>query len=143
MFEYVFFQSRTADEFVRFVRAHGLEPELEREADLWQVRLPDTAAPELLDAAESLYDDLLSQDRAAQEAEDAAGGEAAGVVVELADGRKVYAPVEPDVLARVLEVLTPQELGRMVEAIVSAVENPDDRSLCRRVENDGVGDAPV
>jgi hypothetical protein len=63
---------------------------------------------------------------------DAADQHAAGVVLDLASGDTVYARVDPVLLGRVMQVLTPQELGGMVNAIVHAVENPDSGRLCRR-----------
>ena len=62
---------------------------------------------------------------------------AAGVVVKLRNGDTVYAGVDPRLLGRIMEVLTPEEFGEVVNAIVDAVEHPDTRSLCR-----GSGEAP-
>ena len=54
------------------------------------------------------------------------------MVVNLASGDTVYARVDPGLLGRIMQVLTPQELGEVVNAIVDAVENPDGRPLCHR-----------
>ena len=56
----------------------------------------------------------------------------AGVVVNLKDGRSVYANVPGDLLQRIMQALSPKELGELVNAIVDAVENPDDGPLCKR-----------
>ena len=60
--------------------------------------------------------------------------QSAGVVVNLKSGDRVYAEVPSALLARVMAALTPEELGTLVDAIVDAVENPDARSLCQRLD---------
>ena len=113
--------------------ALGLAPELHRAADCLEVRLPENLADATVDALEAACDELLELDQALTDDEDAAGGHyAAGVVVRLGDGRSVYADVAPELLNRLLTVITPQELGGLVDAIVSAVEQPDERPLCKR-----------
>ena len=58
--------------------------------------------------------------------------QASGVVVNLKDGRSVYAGVRPDLLGKVMQALSPEEVGELVDAIANAVETPDDRSLYKR-----------
>ncbi|MEF3193069.1 MAG: hypothetical protein K6346_02445, partial [Halothiobacillaceae bacterium] len=55
---------------------------------------------------------------------------AVGIVVHLSDGRQSLARVEPDMVRRILTVLSPEELGQFVAKIVDAVENPDDSPIC-------------
>ena len=45
------------------------------------------------------------------------------------------ARVDPLLLGKVMEVLTPQELGDLVNAIVDAVEHPDAQPLCHRPDD--------
>lgn len=56
----------------------------------------------------------------------------AGVNVTLGNGRVVQAPIDPGLMRRLLAAVSPQELGEFIDAIVAAVENPDDRPLCQR-----------
>ncbi|MBA1329914.1 hypothetical protein QQ73_01505, partial [Candidatus Endoriftia persephone str. Guaymas] len=55
-----------------------------------------------------------------------------GINVTLKDGRQVQAAIDPLLMNRLLEAVTPEELGVFVNAIVDAVEHPDERSLCQR-----------
>ncbi|RDH91229.1 MAG: hypothetical protein DIZ77_03545, partial [endosymbiont of Seepiophila jonesi] len=57
---------------------------------------------------------------------------AAGVNITLKGGRTVQAAIDPKVMRRLLEVVTAEELGDLVNAIADAVENPDQRSICQR-----------
>ncbi len=40
--------------------------------------------------------------------------------------------MDPALLNRMLEVITADELGQFIDAIVDAVENPDERPFCQR-----------
>jgi hypothetical protein len=61
---------------------------------------------------------------------------ASGVVVNLKDGRTVYAEVRPALLSKVMGAISPEELGELVDAIVQAVEDPDERTFCQRMRGD-------
>lgn len=136
MLDYVFFDRRPRERFVAFARAQGLQPICRDEAGgEFQVSLPDDLDDAVSERVEAFYDEMLDYDRQLAEADpggESAGVQAAGVVLSLASGERVYAAVEPELLARVMAVLSAEEFGRLVEAVVAAVENPDRRTLCRR-----------
>jgi hypothetical protein len=135
MLEYVFFHPEPCERFVRFLEQVGQVPELEQEEGVWEVRLPETVADDVLERIEAQYDELLELNQQLHD-ETAAKEDyhAAGVVLSLSSGETVYAQVEPALLSRIMSVLTPEEFGRVVEAIVDAVEHPDSRTLCQRVK---------
>ncbi|MES9960126.1 MAG: hypothetical protein ABW089_06815 [Sedimenticola sp.] len=133
MLEYIFFHERPWTLFVEYLRQKGLDPVSDHEEQGYMVRLPEDTDDDLMGAIETRYDELLDLN----EALFSAGQEdehlhTAGVSVALNDGRTVQAAVEPELLGRLLQVVSADELGRFVSAIVDAVENPDERSICRR-----------
>lgn len=133
MIEFAFFHAEPADRFMRRAEALGLQPECCRAEDCLEVRLPEDLDDEISDALEAAYDELLGLEQSLVEAQEGAEGHAAaGVVVRLSDGRSVYADVAPELLNRVLQAISPRELGEFVDAVVSAVEAPDERPLCKR-----------
>jgi hypothetical protein len=140
MLEFVFFDPQPRRKFAEFLRARGLAP-TEREDDETQVvAIPEDVDDALLDTIEAFYDEMMALDRELFEAGadgDDGGHQAAGVVLNLASGQTVYARVAPQLLGRIMEVLTPQEFGEVVNAIVDAVEHPDDRPLCHRPDEGG------
>ena len=101
------------------------------------VGIPEDTDDDLMDEIEAGYEELMAYDQALFETEADEGGHAAGVVVNLASGDTVYARVDPGLLGRIMEVLTPEELGEVVNAIVDAVENPDARPLCHAPDEAG------
>jgi len=56
---------------------------------------------------------------------------AAGLCVQLDDGRTTLAKIDPDLRGRVLMTISYKELGKLVAAVVEVVENPPEVSLCR------------
>ena len=138
MLEYVFFHAQPCERFVDYVRGLGLVPRVETGDGTWEVALPETLTEEQEELVEARYDELFDEDRRLHEAEAGDDGyHTAGVLVDLSNGQKVQAEVDPELLARILSVLTPEEFGRVVSAIVDAVESPDPRSLCQRRREEG------
>ena len=138
LLEYVFFDERPRDQFVEYLAKLGLEPRQEQDDGLYQVFLPEELEDETADRIEQFYDEMLELSRELYEAEGEQGEvgyHAAGITVELGDGRSVYAEVEPRLLGRIMEVLSPEEFNEVVNAIVEAVENPDARSLGQRMRD--------
>lgn len=140
MLEYVFFDQRPYERFLDFVAKLELEIETSQGDEIFEVRLPEGLDDDLSDRIEAFYDEMMAYNQSLYDSEQATGGDhsAAGVVVNLNDGKTVYADVDPLLLGRIMEVLTPEELGSLVNAIVDAVESPDERSLCQR-QNDQSG----
>jgi uncharacterized protein YicC (UPF0701 family) len=133
MLDFVFFDPRTRRQFVDFIQDHGLLAQQSEDDETYAVAVTEDLDDALLEVIEARYDELIALDQSLFEADAAAAGEhTAGVVVNLASGTKVYAQVDPLLLGRIMEVLTPQEFGQVVDAIVDAVERPDPRPLCER-----------
>jgi hypothetical protein len=146
MLEYVFFDPRPYRRFLDFLQQRGVAVETAAPDDAFgidslEVRIPEDLDDALAEAIEARYDELMAWNQELVDAEGGSGTDdyhAAGVVVNLQDGRTVYADVDPHLLARVMEELTPEELGQIVNAIVDAVEHPDTRTFCQRMR-DGDG----
>jgi len=136
MLEYVFFHATPCERFVDFLQRESLEPEVTEDGETWEVRLPETLSDEQVERVEALYDELLELNQQLHDEEAPEGDyHTAGVVLNLSGGETVYAQVDPALLARVMSVLTPEEFGEVVNAIVDAVENPDPRTMCQRMRD--------
>ncbi|WP_293680656.1 hypothetical protein [Thiolapillus sp.] len=139
MLEYVFFHSQPFDQFVAYLKELGLQPETEIEEDCWEARLPEDLDDALSEKIEERYDRLMDLNQQLFDEEQDEGYHTAGVVVNLKDGDTVYAKVDPALLAKIMGVLTPVEFGDVVNAIVDAVEDPDERTLCQRTRDEEQG----
>lgn len=133
MLEYVFFDPRPRQRFADFLHLHGLAVALLDDDETCGAGIPEDVDDDLLAQIEAYYDEMMSLDQelfeAGADAQDK-GHQSAGVVLNLTSGETVYARVDPVLLGRIMQVLTPQEFGDLVDAIVDAVENPDARPLC-------------
>ncbi|MEE9358626.1 hypothetical protein [Candidatus Vondammii sp. HM_W22] len=133
MLEYIFFDERPWKLFITFLVEKGLQPESAKEDQGFMVSLPDDTADELMDAIEAYYDEMLEMNEALfMEEQGDEDVHAVGVSVNLSDGRMVEASVDPKLLNRILEVLSTDEPGQFITAIVDAIEKPDERPFCRR-----------
>lgn len=139
MLEYIFFHQQPFDAFVAFLQAEGLEPQTICEDGSYEIRLPEDIDDALSERIETRYDELMDVNQELFEAELESGASnyhGAGVVVNLSDGQAVYAQVDPALLSKVMQVISPEELGQIVSAIVDAVESPDTRTFCQRMRDD-------
>lgn len=133
MLEYIFFDERPWRRFIDYLESLGLEPQASTADDGWLVALPEDLDEELDEKIEVYYDRMLEiNESLVAEAEGESHQHTAGVNLTLGDGRVVQAVVDPKLMRRLLMVISPRELGELVDAIVDAVENPDQRSLCQR-----------
>ena len=138
MLEYVFFDPRPRARFVEFLHARQIPVNEIDDDDTCGVGIPEETDDGLMEEIEACYEELMAYDQTLFETEtDTESGQAAGVVVNLGSGETVYARVDPGLLGRIMEVLKPEELGEVVNAIVDAVENPDARPLCHAPDEAG------
>ena len=136
MLEYVFFDERPRDQFVVFLQEKAVELKLEEDEGVLKVWIPEDLDDDLDEAIEDFYDDMMALNQQLYEDENneaEVGYNAAGIVLELNTGENVYAQVDPELLGRIMTVVTPDEFNTVVNAIVEAVENPDARTPCQRI----------
>ncbi len=137
MLEYIFFHNRPYNEFKRFLEIKKVsilkEGVDETDVEGLVVYIEDSLDDALSDEIENFYDEMMDMNESLIAEEDESDEmHNVGLAVSLADGRSVLAAVDPDVLNRVLSVVSPDELGVLVDVIADAVENPDERPLCKR-----------
>lgn len=133
MLEYVFFQEEPRKRFQEFLSGQGLAWALEP-GDLETLVIVDEAGMdhELAERVESIYDELFAMEQSLSDASpptSARVDEESGVVIKLQDGRSVCAHLPRELIHRVLTVVTTEELGVLVDAVMRAVENPDAHGL--------------
>ena len=136
MLEYVFFDERPRDQFVNFLQEKAVELKLEEDEGLLKVWISEDLDDDLDEAIEDFYDDMMALNQQLYEDENneaEVGYNAAGIVLELNTGENVYAQVDPELLGRIMTVVTPDEFNTVVNAIVETVENPDVRTPCQRI----------
>lgn len=130
MLEYVFFDEGIRAKFVEFLRERGVEVECGDE-DGCIAAVPEDLDDELADEIDACYEMLLQETAELMEqGEDAMEKNVAGVTFQLSDGTPCTVRLDPDLVARILNCISMEELRDMVQLIASGVENPDNRPLC-------------
>lgn len=138
MYEFTFLTPDRGAGFIERLESQGLTVTVSRDPiaeEVTTVSISDDIDESLADRIEAWYE----QETQAAEAElfESGAGQmeiSAGVWVQLEDGRLSFAPLSPDVVSRILSVLSADELGDFVARIADAVEHPDDTPICRRHE---------
>ena len=112
----------------------GANPAIDCAGECFTVRLPEDLDEVILEKLENDYDKLLDIDRdlTEQQQDSTEDIHAAGITIQLKDGRFVYASVTPELLNKVMQSISADELNTLVCAITEAVEDPDERGLCQR-----------
>ena len=136
MLEYVFFHEEPVCRFNSFLTGLGLSAGNRDTGESLLVTLEEESVDdETADRIDAFYDEMFDLDQQLYDSgtqEDSENFGSAGVVVNLMNGTSVYADVSPELLHKIMQALTPEELGDLVNAIADAVEQPDSRPLCKR-----------
>ena len=136
MLEYVFFHEEPVRRFNSFLTGLGLSAGNRDSGESLLVTLEEESVDdETADRIDAFYDEMFDLDQQLYDSgtqEDSENFGSAGVVVNLMNGTSVYADVSPELLHKIMQALTPEELGDLVNAIADAVEQPDSRPLCKR-----------
>ena len=134
MLEYIFFNKKTCHLFDESATSSGITPTIDCADECYTVKLPEDLDEVILEKLENYYDELLDMDRTLAEQQDDSSENihAAGINIQLKDGRVVCASVAPELLNKIMQSISTDELNTLVCAIAKAVEDPDERGLCQR-----------
>ena len=136
MLEYLFFNTVFAQKFMRVLEQHSLpyEQQTEDVQDSILITTPEDLDDQLWDTIDEAYDALSEQDQQLLQSklEDDSKVNAAGIYIQLKDDQQTIANIDPDVMNRMLDKISMDEFNTFIEAIVSAVEVPDDTPFCEK-----------
>jgi hypothetical protein len=134
--EYLFFTPAIADRFTQALteREVAYVREIEHVQGATVLKISEGVDEDLWDELDELYDELSEEDQALQEEgiEDDDAKSTAGIYLQLLGGKQTIAQIDPDVMNRMLSVVTMDEFNTFVDTIVRSVENPDDSAICKR-----------
>ena len=135
MLEYVFFHKVLAQQFASKANEQNIASKLIKDDPAWEVHLPEDIEECIELELGDYYDELFEKGQEMYEQEhsheeDQYGAKA--IELSLKNNQKIYAQTDQKIMAKLLSVLTFEELDLLVSDIVFAVENPDDRTICQR-----------
>jgi hypothetical protein len=134
MLDYIFFAQGLRDRFVDFARERGIEASVSgSEEEGFLASLPEDMDDAVTETMDHFYEVLLQENADLLEGtEYALEKNVAGVRVVLADGTPCNISFDPDLLARMLQSISMEELRDVIQHIATSVQNPDDRPICQR-----------
>jgi len=136
MFEYLFFSDGPCRRFVGWLEERNIPVCMRDNREGKTVGVPEDLEEALLDDVDAFYERMVVRDESMlNEGDDAAGRHTAGITLNLSNGLTPQVAVPPELLNRLLSVMTLEELGQFVQRIVNAVENPDSRPFCQQFQN--------
>jgi hypothetical protein len=131
MLDYVFFDEGLRDRFVSFAREKGLEVTISDDEG-FLASLPEDLDDDLNEEIDHCYEVLLQEN--AELLEGTADGlekNVAGVMVVLQDGTPCNIKFDPDLLARMLQSISMEELRDVIQHIAVSIQKPDNRPICQ------------
>jgi hypothetical protein len=136
MLEYVFFHETPFQSFVKFLEFHKISPKITIEEDSYEIAIPEDIDDDLLNQIDEKYDELMEMNQnlfEEQEGTSSNNYSLASIGFKLSDGTTSHADIDSKLMSRIMEAITPEELNTIIDAIVTAVENPEQRTVCQRI----------
>ncbi|MDG6778883.1 hypothetical protein QCB44_09205 [Thiomicrorhabdus sp. zzn3] len=138
--EYVFFSEALADKFVAYCSGFGvgfevISEELHPGELSFTVQMKGQLDDETIEKIEDYYNDLFFGEQAAQiegNDENGALADACGVQVQLQSGEFTTVAIHPEIMNKILSVLTVDELQSFLSQVAEDIENPKSGPICRR-----------
>lgn len=138
--EYVYFDWDLAQRFKAYCESLGLVVILEYEQThsdeaSYLIKLSDALPDAMVEQIEAQYCEWLFGEQAALlEGNNAKGAlaDACGVQVQLQSGAFTTVAIHPEIMNKILSVLTVDELQRFLSQIAEDIENPKSGPICAR-----------
>ena len=133
MLEYVLFAEQLRDRFTKWLDDNGIAYRTAGDGDELLVLIDEDLDEDMQDRIDEQYDLLLDENaRLADEEDDSPDAvHLVGIQFQRSDGRVGLVRVTPELANRLHRCLDMVELQAFVQSVVDAVENPDNRPLCK------------
>ena len=133
MLEYIFFHYEPRKQFIQYLVKQDIPYEEQNDSMGMVVAVSEELGEDIEEVIEARYDELMenAEELLLSDGE-AAEKDVAAIAITLDDGKTIYASVSPNVINRVLAVISTQELNDLVNSIVSSVLALDERPICTR-----------
>jgi len=140
LMEYMFFDEALAKGFIEYCQGLGVACEIIQDIthtddDSYTVVIKDVMNDSITEQIEDHYSDVLFGEQAAQiEGNSGAGAlaDACGVQVQLQSGEFTTVAIHPEIMNKILSVLTVDELQQFMSQVAEDIENPKSGPICSR-----------
>ena len=140
MLEYLFFTQEIADKFIAFLNTKNLHwsQQIDPMLNSIVIKTSEDIGDTLWDELDDYHEILGIEDQQLLEKtliDTDTETNTAGIYIQLSNGEQTVAQINPDVMNRMLGVISMDEFNDFVETIVSSVEKPDDSPICNKPQN--------
>lgn len=134
MLDYIFKYQQSATKFIKMIKKHKLVYKASSDVidNSKIISIEEPVADDIWDKLDELYDKLEENERKRLEAESTDCLSATALYIELKNGGNTIASIDPELVNRILGVLTIQELNDFIHQIAKSVEDPDTTPICQR-----------
>lgn len=138
--EYMFFDEILAKRFKTYCEGLGIETEFEKDIthtddDSFSIIIAGGLDDDLMEKIEDEYGEMLFGEQAAQvEGNDDGGAiaDACGVQVQLSTGQYTTVAIHPEIMNKILSVLSIDELQQFLSQVAEDIETPKMGPICSR-----------
>ncbi|WP_243750751.1 hypothetical protein [Thiomicrorhabdus marina] len=139
--QFTFFSESLAQRYLQFCNELGLVVQLEIEDSpaggdaIFNINLQEEATDAQLEQLEAQYDEMFFGEQAAEiDGNDPAGAlaDACGVQVKLQSGQYTTVAIHPEIMNKILSVLSIDELQQFLAQVAEDIENPKFGPICSR-----------
>jgi hypothetical protein len=133
MLEYVLFAERLRDRFTTWMDDNGVDYRIDGDGEELLVLIDEDIDEDVQDRIDEQYDLLLEESaRIADEEDDTPDAvHLVGIQFQHSDGRIGLVRITPELANRLHHCMDMVELQAFVQTVADAVENPDNRPLCK------------
>ena len=136
MLEYILFHEKPFNLFCDFLQNNKIVFQTKADNGMFEALISEDTAGDMVEIIEAEYDRLMLMNQEiffAENETDENNYRMATIMLELKDGSYTSAHVRPDLLGKIMDVISDEELNEFTRSMVTAVENPDDRTYCQKV----------
>jgi len=134
MLDYLFFSESLCQRFEDSLKSHQQPYQRQQDDETITIQLDENLLDEdLCDELDDFYDQLFDEQAEITAAEESEDVNLVAVQYTDANGDVGVVTLEPDLVNRLNQVLSLEELQSLVQTVAEAVESNDRRSMCQRL----------
>lgn len=137
MLDYIFFNDKLNDKFVQFLQDNNIPFSQEQDDSFGTVQgsiigISEDISEDTLDELQNLYDILQKkQEQILENSDESLITNVAGMEVALKDDKICTLKVDPEIVSKMLTVVSFEELQSFVEDVTQCVQNPISKPACK------------
>ncbi len=138
MLEYIFFNSSLTREFISYLDENKIDYANQTDDSFGTIQgsiisIAEDTKDSHLNELQYLYDTLqVKQENILESSGDALLTNVAGMEVALKNGKTCTIKINPEIVSKILTVISFEELQSFVNDITNCVQNPDDKPVCKK-----------